>query len=176
MKISLYRIIVITFCALLFSACTLVPSQEEINAARINTDLGLHYLHQDNTILAKEKFILALKENPKDPDVNDAWGYFLETTGAEKDAEHYYLDAISFAEFKGMYQNNYGTYLYRQGRYSESMTQFLLATEDANYLFLGHAYKNAGMAALKLGSKESAKTFFAKAKKNDPKISIPNNL
>ena len=155
----------------LFSCATL--NQKQINLAQANTDLGFYYLNHGNMVLAKEKLLLAIQENPKSPEANDAMGYFLEKVGDFTVAENYYLRAIQFGENKGAYQNNYGTYLYRQHRYDEAIKVFVFATEDPSYLSSGNAYKNAGLAALKLGNKEQARVFFAKATMNDPGIKVP---
>ncbi len=158
-------------------SCASQEDQKQIAAAFINTNLGLYYLQSGNIEEAKEKLLLALKQNPKDCAANDAMAYFLERTGNLKDAERYYLRAIDLSLRNGVgigaSQNNYGTYLYRRNRFSEAMNYFVLATKDPNYLSLANAYKNAGLAALKLNDQAKSNEFFRKAKLNNPSIALP---
>lgn len=132
-------------------------------AATINARLGVAYLAQHDLVRAKEKLLLALAENSNDPIVNDAFAYFLETTGELAQAESYYLKAIKLASSKGAVWNNYGTFLYRQGRYSEALHYFLLATQDIYYMHIGNAYANAADCAVKLHDFTLAKSYLHKA-------------
>lgn len=125
--------------------------------------LGILYLNQGDMVRSKEKLLIALKQQPNQYMVQDAYGYFLEKTGEPKLAEQYYLKALQLASDKGEALNNYGTYLYRQNRYHEALKYFLRATADQNYLHPAKAYQNAGLAALALKNKALAKKYFKEA-------------
>jgi type IV pilus assembly protein PilF len=164
-------LIIIGCCLLLIlSACsTITPeSSNQKEAAGFNTKLALAYLARKDIPRAKAKMLLALQEDPYNPIILDAMGYFLEKTGNIKLAEEYYLRAIKLAPKMGRAQNNYGTYLCRHGQYHEAITHFLLAVEDANYLHAADAYENASICALKIPNKKLAHIYLRQAIQRDP--------
>jgi len=171
------RWIIIIFIVLL-SACSTVPEQSpNPEAAGINTQLGLNYLQEGDIVSAKSKLLLALQEDPNNPMVLDAMGYFWERTGDLDSAEEYYLRAIKLAPNKGEVQNNYGTYLCRHKRYQESINHFLLAVQDVNYLQVAAAYENAGLCALRIPDKKLAHKYLELAVKHDPaRVSAQHEL
>jgi type IV pilus assembly protein PilF len=160
---------VLIFLLILLTACSTVCTNN-INpeAASINTQLGLNYLQEGDIVSAKSKLLLALQEDPDNPMVLDAMGYFWERTGDLDSAEEYYLRAIKLAPNKGEVQNNYGTYLCRHRHYHESIKHFLLAAQDINYLHVAAAYENAGLCALKIPDKKLARKYLELAVKHDP--------
>ena len=154
----------------LLTACSTIETNNanQKQAAGFNTKLGLAYLQQKDIPRAKSKMLLALQEDPDNPIILDAMGYFLEKTGDVKSAEQYYSRAIKLAPKMGAAQNNYGTYLCRHGRYHEAINHFILATQDANYLHVADAYENAGLCALKIPNKKLAHKYLQAAAQHDP--------
>lgn len=140
------------------------PTADQLNnAANANIELGLYYLGQKNIPQAQEKLLLALQQAPQNFVAYDAMGYFLETIQEVSTAEKYYQQAIKINPNNGATHNNYGTFLYRQHRCQEALTQFLIVIQDINYLNLAAAYENAGLTAMCLNKKTQAKKYFAKA-------------
>lgn len=142
------------------------------NTANINVELGLAYLQRGDVTQAKQKLLVALQQAPHWPPALDAMGYFLEHTGSPVEAEKYYLAAIKCNPTDGSAQNNYGVYLCQTGRYRQAMPYFLAAIQDPDYLYIGSAYENAGLCALKIPDKNLAKQYFAKAVMYDPHRSV----
>lgn len=139
-------------------------------AAEINVKLGVFYMQKGQMQRAKHKLLLALDQAPDYSAAQSAMGYYLEKVGEIKKAEEYYLKAISLNAESGDVQNNYGTFLCRQGRYKESLKRFILATEDPNYLNSAGAYENAGICALKIPEFKRAEKYFSKALKYDSNL------
>ena len=131
------------WCCLL-SACGLSQrvQTENIAAAEINTKLALAYLDKADSVRAKSKLLLAQKQAPFDPVVWYVSGYFLERTGNNMAANQAYLYAIKLAPHLGAAHNNYGTFLCRQGQYSNAVLHFNLAIKDPNYLNTAGAREN----------------------------------
>ncbi|MCK4609092.1 MAG: type IV pilus biogenesis/stability protein PilW [Gammaproteobacteria bacterium] len=162
---------------ILFGCTTTITPNNNKEAALYNTKLGLAYLHQGDMVRAKSKLLLALQQNPNDPLILDAMGYFLEKSGEVKLAERYYLEAIALAPKMGAAQNNYGAYLCRHGREHQAINHFLESTRDPYYLNVAGAYENAGRCALEIPDKLLACTFFKAAVKHDPgKLSAQRKL
>lgn len=161
---------IILLLSLLVTACAThdpAPSNDNSKAAEANIKLSLAYLTElHDAKSAKEKLLIAQKQAPDDPLVWDATGYFYEMTGNLTAAENAYLQAIQLAPTQGAMQNNYGTFLCRQKKYTLAIKRFLLATADPNYLSVADAYENAAQCALKIPNPNLANQYFQLAKKN----------
>ena len=144
-------------------------NQQKIATAKINIQLGMDYLQQNNVFRAKQKLILALDEAPAIPETWYAMAYYFETTGNNEEAQRCYLKSIAIAPDRGDVQNNYGTYLCRTGHYKESIKHFLFAAQNPQYLDTASAYENAGFCALKIPDRNLATDYFNKAVAEDPK-------
>jgi type IV pilus assembly protein PilF len=139
-------------------------------ASEYNTQLGIGYLRQGNYERAKQKLLLALKQNPDSSEANSAMAYFLEKTSAYSQAEEYYQRSISIAKEAGAAHNNYGAFLCRRGRYAQAEAQFNLAAADQNYIKPANAYENAGLCALLIPDKKMAINYFEKALQKNPNM------
>jgi type IV pilus assembly protein PilF len=152
-----------------------MSENQNIETAKINTQLGIAYLDQGNVFRAKQKLLLALDEAPQIPETWYSMAYFYETTGNNKLANKYYLKSVEIAPKRGDVQNNYGTYLCRVGDYKESIQHFLLAAQDTNYLDTASAYENAGLCALKIPNRHQAIAYFKRAIAEDPNRTMAVN-
>ncbi len=148
--------------------------QKNPQAAVYNTQLGVGYLQQGDTSRAKSKLLLAVKQDPSSADAWDSLAYFYENTGDNAKAAEYYRKAVSLAPKAGRSLNNYGVFLCQQKQYAESVSYFLAATQDQNYLTPGDAYENAGLCAEKIPDMVNAEQYFIKALQNDPDLPTSN--
>ena len=168
-KFVLKLLTTITSIILLFG-CKSIPDNENPNtekAAKINSRLGMAYLERHDVQRAKSKFLLALEQAPKLPEMWYSMAYFLEATGNKESANQYYLKAIALAPRRGDVLNNYGTFLCRNGKNNQAIAYFLKATRDSQYLDIAGAYENAGLCSEKAKQNRVAKTFFIKALAED---------
>lgn len=166
----LRKMIVTAVLLFTLTACTTPRPPQAIHpAAKYNVELGLGYLQRGDMARAKHKLLLAEAEAPKDPMVLDALGYFYERAGEPKRAETYFLQAVKLAPHRGAIQNNYGTFLCRQGQYHASLEHFTAAATDPHYLHPALAYVNAGQCALKIPNRALAEHYFKRALAHDPK-------
>jgi type IV pilus assembly protein PilF len=154
----------------IISACSnLVVQQDNNEAAAANIQLGLAYLQQGNSVLAKQKLLLALQQAPRHPEPAYAMGYFLQTQGELQAAGRYYRRAVNLSPQDGAAQNNYGVFLCRTGHYREAVNHLLVAARSINYLHTANAYENAGICALKIPDQKVALQYFRHALAQDPK-------
>lgn len=143
-------------------------------AAGINTELGLSYLSQGDEERAKDKLLLAQKQDPDSSDVKGAFAYYYDKIGNDKEAEKYYKSALSAAKSKGSSANNYGVFLCKEKRYNEADKYFLMAIADPQYVKTAEAYENMGLCAVDRGDKTAAKNYFTKALRVKP--GLPTSL
>lgn len=155
-------------CCSLISCESAHVAREKRAASSANVKLGLAYLNEGLQQEAKKKLLAALEKDPKNSAAYTAFGYFLEQSGENNDAERYYKKAIAVAtsENQGANYNNYGTYLYRQQRYDEAISYFLKAISVQNYTNIAAAYENASLAAKKMGNNKLANAYLQKATQN----------
>jgi type IV pilus assembly protein PilF len=59
--------------------------------------------------------------------------------------------------------NNYGSFLYGQGRYEEALDQLRALVRDPSYRERARAYENLGAAELKVGNVDRAQAAFERA-------------
>lgn len=137
-------------------------------ASNYNVQLGLGYLQQGDVQRSKQKLLSAIQQDPNSAPAQGAMGYFAETTGNTAAAENYYRKAVELNPTAGAAQNNYGTYLCRQGHYQEAEQHFLLAVQDPTYLKTAEVYENAGLCAMQIPDNAKAMTYFTKAVTQDP--------
>lgn len=147
-------------------------AKRKVSTAKINTQLGLAYLEQQNLQRAKRKLMLALQQAPNIPEPWYSMAYFFETTGEKNVAKEYYLKAISLAPQRGDTHNNYGTFLCRSKHYQASIKEFMLAVKDVSYLEPASAYENAGVCALKIPNQKLAYHYFQQALTQDPSRAV----
>lgn len=158
------------------SACTYVtpldsPQQEALNhrvTSNYQVELGMAYLKRGEPQRAKAPILAALKARPNWPPALDAMGYYHEKTGDAVLAESFYLKALKAMPGNGESQNNYGAFLCRQKEYKKSITHFMNAIQDPDYLNTAAAYENAGLCAAQIPEKQQAAAYFEKAIKLDP--------
>ncbi len=168
----LFCIYFFIFC--LLSGCSTTQSpeaQEKAHATKIAgiyTQLGMGYLEHGDIQRAKQKLLYALQKDPTLPEAWYSMAYFNEKTGDKARAEEDYLKAVALAPNRGDVQNNYGTFLCRHGDYQKSITHFLLAIKDPQYLDAAGAYENAGLCALKIPDKKLAGRYFNLSLEQDP--------
>lgn len=174
--LKLMNIVISMVLVCLLSACASSMSNtaknedqnQKIKTAKINAQLGIAYLERHNLQRSKQKLLLALEQAPSIPETWYSMAYFLEATGNKDDASIYYQKAIAVAPKRGDAQNNYGTFLCRNGDYRGAVEHFMVAVKDPTYLDPADAYENAGLCALKIPDKAMATKYFAQALQQDP--------
>ncbi|MBS0290696.1 MAG: type IV pilus biogenesis/stability protein PilW [Proteobacteria bacterium] len=144
-----------------------LPPADKTKAAKLNLELGLSYLTQDQVSRAKSKFIKAKELAPDLPEVHYTYGYFLERVGENTEAQKAYEKAISLNPTGGNEHNMYAAFLCRQHQYKHSEKEFLKALEDPNFNSTSQAYENAGLCVLQIPDVAKATEYFEKALRYD---------
>jgi len=168
------KIAIVSVLFLTLSACSTTAKKtsedelQKIKTAKINAQLGIAYLEQNNIQRSKQKLMKAIDLAPNIPETWYSMAYFYEATGNPEEAKRHYLKAIAIAPYRGDSQNNYGTFLCRKGEYKASISHFMLAVQDRNYLDPSDAYENAGLCAQKIPDLAGAEDYFEQAIAEDP--------
>lgn len=169
--INIAKLAVLVSICLVSACATQKKITEEEKAAhrtaKINAQLGITYLENNNIQRAKQKLLLAIDQAPDIPEPWYSMGYFFEATGNAELANTHYLKAIAVSPTRGDSQNNYGTFLCRAGKYQEANKHFMLAVNDRDYLDPADAYENAGLCEMQVPNRMLAINYFKKALAED---------
>jgi type IV pilus assembly protein PilF len=141
------------------------PSQDE-KASKINVQLGIGYMQQNNLELANEKLSKAIRQNPDSAPAHNAFAILQDRLRQTEKAEYHYKKATNLDPENSQAANNYGAFLCRHGRERESEKHFLQALKNPLYSTPEVAYTNAALCLLQLGEAEEtqrAKEYLNKA-------------
>lgn len=156
----------------MLTSCSLPPTKPS-NAealARLDTEIAILDLTQDDPENAKLYLLEASHIAPRDPTVLVGEGYYAEQIGETTLAATHYHEALSLAPNDPKINNDYGTFLYREGQYAAALPYFLKAGNDPTNLYAAEALQNAGLTELKLKTPTQARTYFTAALKQAPTL------
>ena len=150
---------------LLLQACVSVDDQYSKNekASKINVELGIGYLRQNNLDQASEKLLKAIRQDPDSAPAHNAYAILQERLKQLDLAEYHYKKAVSLDSRDSQSSNNYGAFLCRNGREAESEEYFLAALKNPLYKTPEYAYTNAALCLNKINQKNMAKEYLHKA-------------
>lgn len=123
----------------------LKSESSEVQAAKLNVQLGTAYLQKGNYALAKEKLERSLKQNPKDPDVHTSLALLYDRTNSPQLADKHFKEALRLAPDKPDLINNYGIYLCKNGKVDEGVERFVTVAANKFYPTPEVALTNAGV-------------------------------
>ncbi|WP_297839160.1 type IV pilus biogenesis/stability protein PilW [Pseudomonas sp.] len=125
--------------------------------------LGVGYLQQGQTELAKVPLKKALDMDSSDADANAALALVFQAEMEPELADKQFLKALSSRPGDARILNNYGSFLYEQKRYKEAYERFQQAAADTLYPERSRVFESLGMTSMRLGQRDEALTFFTKA-------------
>lgn len=156
--------------AVLLSGCYVTeapPPNPKVNPEKALHDyieLGLQYLALGKTQAAKPPLARALEINNRSPEANAAIAYMYQKDAEPALAEQYFKKALDYNEKYTTGRNNYGMFLYSQGRYDEALVQLKMAADDTFYDKRAQVFNNLGLVYLKMNKSAEADAAFNKSK------------
>lgn len=171
------RLLALSACILLLlSGCVtssiepnpLDTPQGRKKAVESFVQLGTAYIQQGALERAKAPLQRALAIDSSSADANAALAMVFQKEQESAVAERYYQRALSESNNAARILNNYASFLYEQGRFTEAQKYFLKASEDLMYSGRSRVFENLGLTALALGQASEAKEYFERALRLDP--------
>ncbi|QVM92349.1 type IV pilus biogenesis/stability protein PilW [Pseudomonas entomophila] len=141
----------------------LANRQGREEAGRAYVQLGLGYLQQGLTEQAKAPLGKALALSERDVDAHAALALVFQAEGEPALAAQHFEKALAIRPSDTRIRNNYGSFLYAQGRFDDAQAMFRQAAADTLYPERSRVYENLGLTALKLGQGEQAREHLEKA-------------
>jgi type IV pilus assembly protein PilF len=126
-------------------------------------DLARGYLEQGNTERARASLNKALDIDSRAVEVHVLLAVL---NAAEKEnalAERHFKTALNIDPDNSQALNNYGSFLYEQGRYDEAVSHLRKLVKDTDYRARSQAYENLGLAELKINDVTAAEESFNRA-------------
>ncbi len=156
---------------LLLAGCVSSGSPVDTDAGReaardAYVQLAIGYLQQGMTGRAKQPLQKALELDPDSADAHAALALVFQTEMESSLADAEYQKALASSP-EARILNNYGSFLYGQGRYADAMERFRQAANDPMYPERGRIFENMGLTALRLGQPQEAGACFARALRID---------
>ncbi|MDH5190424.1 MAG: type IV pilus biogenesis/stability protein PilW [Gammaproteobacteria bacterium] len=140
------------------------------SAAQINAQLGLGYLSQKKYKIAMLKLKKALHLDPDLPEAHHYIGELYNQLEQYDDAERHYKRAVDLNPSSSILQNNYGAFLYQQGKLQEALSHFENALKDPLYKSPDQLYENIGRCYYRIPDIENAEINFRKALELNPRL------
>jgi len=128
-----------------------------------NVQLASAYLQRNQFEAALQKLNKALDNDPDYAPAHTVMALLQERLGNLTRAGQHYETAAGLDSENAGAQNNYGTYLCRNGQAEEAQKYFTLALENPLYRTPEVALTNAGTCALDSGNQEKSELYLRKA-------------
>jgi type IV pilus assembly protein PilF len=129
--------------ALLLGACAGQSTRGGIDAARINTQLGIGYAQRGQYAAALDKLRRAIRQDPSSSSAHAGLAFVYQSTGEAVLAETHFRKAMGFSPEDPALKNNFGVFLCSRDRAVEAEPYFLAAARDPGYGTPEAAWTNA---------------------------------
>jgi len=136
------------------------PTMQRVEA---QLNLARGYLASNDLVRARGPLLRALELAPDSLEAHVLAAALYERQGERELAEHHYQSALAINPKNAQALNNYGAYLYAQGRVQAAIDPLRQAAEDSGYRRRAQAFENLGLAELGLGRVNNAKHAFQRA-------------
>ncbi len=138
-------------------------SEKSKKAAVLNVQLAQEYLKKGQLDVARDKLKKALDLDPFSPEAHTVAGFLQDTIGDTVQAELHFRRAVEIAPKNGDMNNNYGSFLCRQGKFETADEAFRRAMADPYYRTPEVAMTNAGMCAKSAGKFAESENYLRQA-------------
>jgi len=136
------------------------PAPQRLQA---QIDLARGYLERGDIANARRPLDKALKIDPRSAEARVLLATVYLVDGDKQLAEREYKSALRYDSHSGMAHNNYGTFLFAEGRFKEARDQLQIAANDVNYARRAQAFENLGLTELRLDEVPAAAASFRRA-------------
>lgn len=159
-------LLILVMAAVVLAGCATGGERQE--AARINTQLGINYLQQDNLNQANQALRKALEQDSGNAEAHAAMAVLSERLDDHDKADRHFRRALRLDDEQPSVHNNYGRFLCNRERYEEADEQFRKAINDPLYERKHLALSNAGLCALRAGRRDKADEYLRRAVEQRP--------
>jgi type IV pilus assembly protein PilF len=155
-------------CLSLLTACVtetsgvMQPAPKDTRL-QAHLDLARGYLEQRDWTRARDPLKRALDIEPRSAEAHTLMAVLYQGQNEPELAEEYYRRALRHDPDYAMALNNYGTFLYAEGRFEDALVPLRQLVRDTGYRGRAQAYENLGLTELRVGNRERAMQAFERA-------------
>lgn len=165
---------IICVAVLLLSGCQsnsdlVTKPQDTQKQVEALVDLGVGYLKNGDYTRAKDNLNHALHLDSHAASAHNALALVFQFEREFKEAEKQFKLALRYQPKFTRARNNYGAFLFGQGRYKEAISQLNIAAQDQFYDERPTVFENLGVCYLQLDDKKDAEAAFVKSVALNPK-------
>ncbi|OOG64501.1 type IV pilus biogenesis/stability protein PilW [Rhodanobacter sp. B04] len=143
-------------------------AQQAIDAARVHTELGQHYMDNGDMQTALVKLNAALKFDPNYAPAHTVIAVLYQKINNLPEAEVHYRKAVELEPTKGDPNNNLGVFLCHTGKVAEADQYFRKAVADPFYQTPDVALTNEGVCQLQVNDVAGGEASFRDAIARNP--------
>ena len=136
-------------------------TDEERLAAHL--DLARGYLERRDLQRSRRPLNRALEIDSRSWEAHDLYALLYEMEGERALADQHFRRALGSAPSNARVLNNYGAFLFGEGRYRDARKRLEKAAKDPNYVGRSQVYENLGLVQLKLDREKEAERSFQRA-------------
>jgi len=168
MNRTVLRVLPVLMLTLMLGGCASQMSKSAtIEAARLNTRVGVDYAQKGQYAAALDRLQKAVRQDESYAPAHGALAYVYQALVDPVRAERHYRRALALDGDDASVKNNYGVFLCSQKRGDEALRYFQEAARSRNYATPAAAWTNAGIC-LRDTDPVKAEQYFRDALKIDP--------
>jgi type IV pilus assembly protein PilF len=118
-------------------------------AAKTNMELGIEYMKRGDFSISLERMRRAISIDPNYADAHGMLAVLYERLGQTKEAHEHYEQALQLEVYNSVIQNNYGSFLCKQGQTEQANRAFLIALSNPIYEQPEQPATNAAVCSLR---------------------------
>lgn len=145
------------------------PTPERVRA---QIELAEGYIDVGDLARARATVERALELDARSWEAHDLYGRIYQLQGDAALAERHFRLALRAAPGSSRVRNDYGVFLYQEGRYGEAVEQLRRAADDPDSGNRPVAFENLGLASLAAGDRTEARNAFSRAVMLEGRMSI----
>jgi len=166
--------LVVIFLAALLSGCASnnnLVTQPADRADQVNAlvRLGMGYIRNGDYARAKDNLNHALELDSRSAKAHDGLALVFQLEREFDEAEKQFKLALRYDSKFTRARNNYGAFLFSQGRYKEAINQLTIAAKDQFYDGRPTVFENLGISYQKLGDDKDAESAFVRSVALNPR-------
>lgn len=139
-------------------------------SVQVSIQAGIEYIKAGMPEAAQRHLDRAIELDPHSAEARNALALLYQQTGDVALEEQNLKKALSEDSHYSPARNNYGSFLYRQGKYKAALKQLTYAAEDIHYDKRAVSYQNMGYCAVRLNNFDLADTAFKKSLRLDSSL------
>ena len=137
-------------------------------------DLARGYMEKREWARARRPLERALEIDPANVETHVLRAVLFQTENEPDLAEYHYKTALRLDGAHAQALNNYGSYLYTQGRHADAVSIFEQLVQDTDYRARAQAFENLGMSYLRVDRTDDADRAFERALDLNPRLPRSN--